>query len=429
MWVDRQKVGAMNEVKPPSVTVIGGGIVGTVCANYLRRDGFAVTLIDRNGGEPKEMASFGNTGGISPASVVPIAMPGMFKDVPKWIVDPLGPLHLRLSHLPACLPWLYRFFRESSLERVEAISKALASLNKSTFEAYEPLLDEAGLKSLFRRTGQLFVYRSERSFREDRLALNLRAATGLPTEELGSDEIRQLEPALSPEFRKAQFIPYNGHCVDPYGLVEGLTRHFVRRGGTVLREDVVAFDVGPEGPRAIRTASGKSIAVDAVLIAAGAWSNTLIRQLGHRVPLETHRGYHVTLPNPSAAPRIMILSVEDKIAATPMAMGLRIAGTVELAGLKAAPNFERARRLLALGKRVFPGLNTSGYTQWMGHRPCLPDSLPILGRSPNHRNVFFAFGHGHQGLLGASRTGQVLAEIINGREPSFDLAPFKVDRF
>jgi D-amino-acid dehydrogenase len=164
-------------------------------------------------------------------------------------------------------------------------------------------------------------------------------------------------------------------------------------------------------------------------VAAGVWSKPLVRQLGYNVPLETQRGYHVTLPNPEVAPRRMVLSLDDKVAITPMRMGLRIAGTVELAGLSAPPNYERARNLLEIGSRIFPGLKSAGYTQWMGHRPCTPDSLPVLGRSPKQRNVFFAFGHGHQGLLAASKTGQVIAEIIGDRPASIDLRPFSVERF
>ncbi len=419
----------MNGAKRGGVTVIGGGIIGTVCANYLQREGHTVTLIDRNGGDPDEMCSFGNTGGVSPASVVPIATPGMIKDVVKWLMDPLGPLHIRWSYLPACLPWLIRFLRQSSPERVRAISKALASLNRETFEAYDPLLKEAGLQHLFKRTGQLFVYRSEDGPEHDRFAIDLKRQVGLPIEILGAEEIREIEPAISPEFRKAHFIPGHGHCTNPYGLVKGLADHFVRRGGTLLRETVTGWDIGPEGPRGLRTASGRSIEVDKVVIAAGAWSNALIEPLGHRVPLESHRGYHVTLSDPGVAPRIMTLSADDKIALTPMDMGLRLAGNVELAGLDAAPNFERARKLLRIGERVFPGLKTAKFTEWMGHRPCLPDSLPVIGRSPKHANVFLAFGHGHQGLIGASKTGQVLAEIIAGRPASIDLRPFRVDRF
>jgi len=416
----------MAETQPRRVAVIGAGIVGTVTASYLLRDGHQVTLIDRVG--PGEMTSFGNTGGISPASVVPVAMPGMLKDVPRWLADPLGPLHVRWRHLPACLPWLIKFLRAGRPERVREIAAALTALNRPTFEAYEPLLKDAGLQRLFHRTGQLFVYRSQQALEHDRFAIELKRSTGLRVDILNADEIRQLEPSLSADFTHAHFIPDHGHCKNPGGLVQGLARHFVERGGILLREEVRAIELGADGARRLLTDSDAH-EPDCVVIACGIWSTRFARQLGHKVPLESHRGYHVTLPDPKAAPRIMVLSSEDKIAITPMEMGLRIGGTVELAGLDAPPDYARARGLLRLAQRAIPGLNGEGYTQWMGHRPCLPDSLPVLGPSPRARNVHFAFGHGHQGLLGASKTGQVIAELIGNRPPSIDLAPFRVDRF
>jgi D-amino-acid dehydrogenase len=416
----------MKSAQKQHVTVVGAGIVGTVCACYLRRDGHTVTLIDQN--EPGEMTSFGNTGGISPASVVPIAMPGMLKDVPKWLLDPSGPLHIKWSYLPHCLPWLVKFMRAGSRKRIEGISKALTALNMPTFDAYSPLLKDAGLEHLFHRTGQLFVYRSQAAYEKDRLSIDLKRAAGVRIDILDADEIRQLEPNIAHDFVKAHFIDSHGHCKDPGGLVKGLATHFVRNGGRFVKEKVTAIDPAhPEGA-VVRTEQGQHTS-DAIVLAAGIWSKPFIEQLGYSVPLETQRGYHVTLPSLEHGPRRMVLSIDDKVAMTPMAMGLRIAGTVELAGLDAPPNYARANKLLEIGRSVFPKIKVENGSRWMGHRPCTPDSLPVLGRSPRHGNVFFAFGHGHQGLLAASKTGQVIAEAVSGSTPSIDLAPFSIERF
>jgi D-amino-acid dehydrogenase len=416
----------MSSPQKQHVIVVGAGIVGTVCACYLRRHGHTVTLIDQN--EPGEMTSFGNTGGISPASVVPIAMPGMLKDVPKWLLDPYGPLYIKWTYLPQCLPWLIKFMRAGSRRRIGDISKALTALNMPTFDAYSPLLKDAGLEHLFHRTGQLFVYRSEASYEKDRLSIDLKRAAGVRVDILGGDEIRQLEPNIAPGFVKAHFIDTHGHCKDPGGLVKGLAAHFVRSGGRFLKEKVTALDPSDGQGAVVRTEQGQHKA-DAIVLAAGMWSKPFIDQLGYKVPLETHRGYHVTLPNLENGPRRMVLSIDDKVAMTPMIMGLRIAGTVELAGMDAPPNYARARKLLEVGRSIFPNIEVEKGTQWMGHRPCTPDSLPVLGRSPRHENVFFAFGHGHQGLLAASKTGQVIAEAVSGSTPSIDLAPFSIERF
>ncbi|MHB1216675.1 MAG: NAD(P)/FAD-dependent oxidoreductase [Alphaproteobacteria bacterium] len=409
-----------------NVTVIGAGIVGTATANYLLREGHKVTLIERD--EPGKATSFGNLGGISPGSVVPVATPGMLKQIPKWLLDPEGPLFVRWYYLPQVMPWLVKFLLAGRRDRVYGISKALSSLNGPTFEAYQPLLKAAGAEHLFHRTGQLFLYQSKESQEKDALGIELRKMTGQRCDILNKDEIRQLEPALAPVFESAILMPDHGHCKNPFGLVQALAQSFTRGGGIYLNREVRGFEMGPNGPVKLHTSQG-DLPVEDIVIAGGAWSNVLTKQLGHDVPLESHRGYHVTVEDPGFVPRIMCFPVERKFAITPMEMGLRIGGTVELAGLDAEPNYERARVLLKMGKRFIPGLKTDKFTEWMGHRPCHPDSLPVIGGSPKWKNVFFAFGHGHQGLLGASQTGKVLSELLSGKPLSMDLTPFRVDRF
>jgi len=411
---------------PKHIVVVGAGVVGTATACYLQRDGHKVTIVDRD--EPGMQTSFGNLGGISPGSVVPVATPGMLKDIPKWLLDPEQPLFIRWSYFPRVVPWLIKFLRAGQVDRVREISRALSALNGPTFEAYAPLLKDAGAEHLFHRTGQLFLYQSRLGIEKDALGVELRKASGVRVDVVGKDEIRQLEPALAPIFESGFFMPDHGHCKNPFGLVQALARAFTRNGGTLVRANVRGFEMGPDGPRKVLT-DGAAIEADAVVVAAGVWSNELTKQLGHVVPLESHRGYHVTFEDPGAIPRIMCFPVDYKFAITPMEMGLRVGGTVELAGTDAPPNYERARVLTRIAKRVIPGLKTEKYTEWMGHRPCHPDSLPVIGPSPRWKNVYFAFGHGHQGLLGASQTGKVIAEVIGGRAPSMPLSPFRVDRF
>ena len=408
------------------VAVIGAGIVGTVCACYLRRENRDVTLLDRAG--PGEATSFGNAGGICPSSVMPVATPGMLKQIPKWLFDPASPLHLRWSYLPRVLPWLIRFVRAGAESKVRRISAALAALNSETFQAYGPLLEEARLQHLFRRDGLLFVYHAQKGLDDDALGIELRRSLGFEMRILGANEIRQLEPALAPIFECGVFIPHDGLCTNPFGLVQGLAEHFRNSGGTLLRREVRGFEMGPTGPRRILTDCGDLVA-DRVVIAAGIHSTAFTRQLGYSVPLESQRGYHVTLPDPGVMPQRMVLPADYKFAITPMDMGLRFAGTVELAGIEAPPNYERARMLLRIGRRVLPDLRAETHSEWMGHRPCTPDSLPVLGAAPRHANVYFAFGHGHEGLIGASKTGQLITDIIGGRPPSIDLTPFRIDRF
>src|SRR5262249_21393880 len=278
---------------------------------------------------------------------------------------------------------------------------------------------------LFHQTGQLFVYRTREGLEHDRFGIDLKRATGLRVDILDAEEIRQLEPALAPIFAAAHFVPDHGPCKNPLGLAQWLAENSVRRGGALLRDEVLGFEMGPTGPRVLQMRGGRR-QIDLTVIAAGVWSLALTKQLGYDVPLQTQRGYHVTLPDPGVMPRIMVLPMDYKCAITPMEMGLRLAGTVELAGVDAPPNYARARNLLRIGREIFPSLNPEGYTQWMGNRPCFPDSLPVLGAVPGMPKVYVAFGHGHQGLLGASQTGKATAELIGGRPLSMDLAPFRI---
>ena len=409
-----------------SITVIGAGIVGICCACYLQRSGFRVTLIDRE--EPAMQTSFGNAGGISPGSVAPIGMPGMWQQIPGWLIDDQGPLFIKARHFPKALPWLMRFIHQSRRSRVLEISKALTALNGPTFKAYQPLLEDAGITSLFHQTGQLFVYHTRQSMEKDTLTRELSSAAGTRVEHLDSKAIQDIEPALAPVFEAGYLMPDNGHCKNPLGLAQALAKMFVNKGGQLLTTEVRDFVFDAGGISGLLTTNGQ-LPAKKVVISSGIWSRELCLKLGWRVPLESHRGYHATLEDPGVSVEHMCFPVDYKFAVTPMSMGLRVAGTVELAGLDEPPNYNRARKLVEVSQKLFPGLRSEKYTQWMGHRPCLPDSLPIIGASPNQPGVYFAFGHGHQGLVGASQTAKAIDELIRGAEVSMALKPFSIDRF
>ena len=408
------------------ITVIGAGIVGICCACYLQRSGFEVTLVDRE--EPAMQTSFGNAGGISPGSVTPLGMPGIWKQIPRWLLDDNAPLVIKGHYLPKALPWLTRFALQSRTSRVRQISKALVAVNGPTFDAYQPLLEEATLTQLFHRSGQLFLYRNRQDMEKDTLTHELRSESGASIEFLNSDEIREIEPAITPIFEAGYLMPDNGHCKDPFGLASGLVKMFVTKGGRLVKVDVLDFSFDADGVSGILT-SGAVINTRKVVIAAGIWSKTLCERLGIAIPLVSHRGYHATIQNSNISLRHMCFPVDYKFAITPMTMGLRIAGTVEFAGLSDPPNYARVDKMVNSCHAILEGLNSEQHTQWMGHRPCLPDSLPIIGESQKHPNIFLAFGHGHQGLVGASQTGKVISEIARRATPSMQLAPYSIDRF
>jgi D-amino-acid dehydrogenase len=374
------------------------------------------------------MTSYGNAGGIQNLATTPIGMPGMLPDLPQWLMDPLGPLHIQPRYLPRALPWLLRFARETTERRVRQNAKALNALNRNSVADTVALARWAGVEHLIELSGQLYLFRSRADYERDRLGKELRDATGQPYEVIGNNAIRDMEPDLAPIYEVALHVPGDGFCRDPYRLTTSLAEATTREGAEFLRAEVTGFENSNGAIAAVRTDRGRR-GVSAVVVAAGAWSKPLARLLGHDVPLESQRGYHVTISNPGPTAHHMCLLQDRKLAITPMAMGLRIAGTVEFAGLDAPPNRKRVEALLRLIRDVIPGVNTDGYSEWMGHRPALPDSLPAIGRSPVVPNAFFAFGHGFFGLIGAATTGQIVADLVTGRTPALGLLPYRIDRF
>ncbi len=409
----------------PDVLVIGAGIVGLGCAFHLRRYGRAVAVVDRDPDGDK--ASFGNAGGIGITEVVPAAVPGVFWRIPGWLLDPLGPLALRPSHAPRLIPWLWRFSRSAAPREVRRISAALAALNLRVYNDLVPMLAATGLASELLRKGALSVYETEAGFRRDAAEWALKRSLGIETEEMSGDEARQMEPALGPIVARAIFTPQWGHVTDPRRIVDGLRTWLRSNGVDFVRAEATA--VASEGTPSATLADGRSLSAKRIVVAAGVWSGALAHGMGDRVLLESERGYNTTLAKPGVVLEREVIFAERKFTATPLACGLRIGGAAEFAGLTAAANYRRSRALVTLARRYLPDLKTEGGTEWMGHRPATPDSLPVIGPSPRHPHVLYAFGHGHVGLTQSATTGRLIADLVGGRTPVVDLTPYSIARF
>ena len=412
--------------EPKHVIVIGAGIIGVCAGLSLLREGYRVTVVDRQG--PGEGTSFGNGSVISPDAVVPVATPGIFWRVPGMLLDPAGPLRIRWGYLPRLTPWLLRFLAASGPKRVEKISIALADLHKGAVEAYGPLTELAGAEDMVRKTGWVCVYESEAEFRAAQPALEIERRRGLAMQVLGGEELRQLEPSLAPIFPRAVFYPDTAYTVNNFRLVQVLAEALQRHGGRIVQYEVRGFEFGEAGVRAVATGQGAE-PCDAVVVAAGAWSKALAAQLGSHPPLDTERGYHLTVGEPGVVPRLPVYSTTRAFVCTPLETGLRIAGTVELGGLEAPPDWRRADLLMTHARRWLPGLQDKEVSRWMGFRPSMPDSVPVISGSPVHRNAYFAFGHGHCGLGLGARTGALVADLVAGRPSAIDMAPYRIDRF
>lgn len=407
-----------------NVVVIGAGIVGLCAAWHLVKRGARVTLIDRQG--PGLGCSYGNSASLSSGSVAPLAMPGVLKSAPRMLLDPASPLRVAPGYWLKAAPWLARFVAASRPARVEEISNALAALLRPSIEHHARVLREIEAMELLRRDGQLVLYRSKEHLAKDDAVWDLRRRHGHEVQVIDRAGILALEPAIGPAYTVGVYLPDQAMVADPYRYCEELARALVQRGADIVRDEVRAIDVAPLGVRL----SQSSLPADRVLVAAGAWSARLLEPLGHRIPLESQRGYHITLKDAGVEIRRPVVPADRKVFITSQESGLRVGGTVEFAGLDAPPNPARAELLLDDLTAVFPQARITGpRSDWMGHRPCLPDSLPVIGESPSHRGLWLAFGHGHLGLTGAAVTGDALARAMHGESPGVDLAPFSAARF
>lgn len=409
------------------IVVLGTGIVGVCTAAWLQRDGHGITFVAPV--PPGEACSFGNAGSLSPTACLPVGMPGMWKQVPRWLRDPDGPLCIPASYLPRVLPWLLRFLRSSSRAEVARIAAAMRGLLAPIFDCYGPLLAHARAEHLVRRSGCLYVYSSRQAAARWQWGMELRRSLGAELRDIREPELAAIEPDLRGRFRFGILAPENGSTSDPCALVKVLHGQCLLDGAQSLADEVSGFVRQGGRVSAVRLRSGATVECDGVVVAAGAWSSGLTRELGLRLPLESQRGYHVTVQSSNLALRHTVMAPEYNLMANPMAMGLRLAGSVEFGGLRRPPDFRRADVLLAKGREMFPHLDASRNTQWMGHRPCLPDSLPVIGRVPRIDNAWLAFGHGHVGMCGAASTGREVAHLVAGRTPQVDLAPFRAERF
>ena len=413
----------------PHATVIGAGIIGMSAAAFLQRAGHDVTVIDRV--PPGEGCSFGNAGGLAFAEITPTIHPKVLLKIPGWLMNPLGPLTIRWSYLPKALPWFLAAGRNAMPDRVRAITAARADLALRCVADFETLLREQAAADLIRYQDSLRVYDDERQFAAEAGERAAKAAFGYEMKRISGDEAREIEPALGKTVVCAAFHGGWYFVTNPERVVKTIAADVIRNGGTIEADDVVQLDVSGNIVTHVRLKGSGLRPVDKLVICAGAWSHQLAAQLGEKVLLEAERGYHMVLPNSGVSLSRTITYARTPGAATPMEMGLRLAGTDEFAGLEAAPNYARSDALWHNFKRVLPGLRDpdAAATRWMGRRPGTPDSLPVIGPSKTTRNVWYGFGHGHMGLTWGPTTGRLIAEAMTGARSNIDLAPFRVDRF
>jgi len=409
-----------------NIAIVGAGIVGICSAAYLAEAGYSVTVYDRSG--VCEETSSGNASAFAFSDVLPLAHKGMMKNLPRWLADPLGPLSIPPSYLPKLAPWLWRFWRAGAPRHYEASLAAQAGMMKLAEPEWMGLLDRSGTKDMLREDGSLEFYESEAEFLAALPGWNARARFGIPFHHVEGEEMAALQPGLSKQFVKATFVPGWKTSIDPKLLGKAVWAYAEKLGARFERRAVAAIESSGDSVR-LRFADSGTDTPGRLLVAAGAWSHRLAAQLGDRIPLETERGYNTTLPVDAFDVKRQLIFGGHGFVITPLSTGLRVGGAVELGGLDLPPNYARSKAMLEKARRFLPGLNAHGGREWMGYRPSLPDSLPVIGSSRASGRVLYAFGHGHLGKTQAAGTARLIRDLVSGDMPAIDLAPYSPQRF
>ncbi|MGB3539390.1 MAG: FAD-dependent oxidoreductase [Mesorhizobium sp.] len=410
--------------KTVEVAIVGAGVVGLATALRLAGEGREVLLIDPN--EPGSGASYGNAGTVAEYACVPVGTPAVLRSLPKLLFDRDSPFALRWSALAQLAPWLARFARQSLPAAARANAVALAGLLADALPAWEEMAVEADAVDLLRRNGCLYLCRRESDFAGLEWSRALRSELGAHQEVLTPDAVAKLEPNLPPVEGKGLYFPDSLNLTDPKAMMAKLLKAAVARGASVLKATVTGLQAAPGGVRL--EGPGCSVVAGKVVIAAGAFSRPLAAMAGDRIPLETERGYHLEFATDAPLLGRPVCPVDLGFYMTPMAGRLRVAGTVEL-GKRDAPVNPRRHALLDRGVRqFFPALGQPT-SQWLGFRPSLPDSRPVIGPASNNPNVIYAFGHGHIGLTLSAVTARNVAGLITGRRNSQAMEAFSASRF
>lgn len=407
------------------VVVIGAGAVGASCTFYLQQSGFDVHIVDRE--TPGQGASFGNACTLANYACLPINHPKLPQRVPGMLFQPEAPLSLDLGYVLAHLPWMWQFLRACAPARVAHTIQALAQLLKLSFPATQDLMRHTQTQDILRDRAACYLYGSAKSYQQAQADLLRRQAHGVALEHLSHADCLALEPALNPERVHAGVQFTGSHFVyDPSQWVQRVVAAVTAAGATFTQQSVTHLS-DANGQLQVHCDTDVLLC-DQVVVAAGAFSRRVLGAFVEPIPLDTERGYHVMFPRAEGLLSRPVGVDDYGFYLTPMAQGLRVAGTVEIAGLDKPESPSRLQQMARSAKQVLPDLQEAGST-WLGFRPTLPDALPVLGRSQRQPKVLYAFGHQHIGLTLAAVTGQMTAAVAEGAEPPCDISAFRSTRF
>ena len=408
-----------------SVGVIGAGIQGVCISLYLTGKGFKVTLIDRD--EPgKDSASYGNAGHFSPYAAVPINRPDILADIPSMLFSSTGPLALKWNYIPKMIPWFLKFIKNCSQKNMMHTAKYMHQILNLALPAYDELFKDIDVSGLVECKGIMYFW-TNKDLKSRELENNIRNELGVKQQLLTPHEIHDLEPHIKKIYHGGVLYPNARHARNPRKILLKLFDLFIKRGGHFERQNVQTISFSSDNKPVIKT-DLNFYTFEKAVVACGAFSKKLTDQVDEKIPLDTERGYHVHFKGHDHLLSRPVIFLNRGFGITPMEQGLRVVGTVEFGGLDNPPSKKRIQNLVNSAKYLFPELGKHE-DEWLGFRPSLPDYLPVIGPSKNHKNLFYSFGHHHLGWTLGAISGKIISSMIAGENTNLDLSAYNSTRF
>ena len=411
----------MNKLK---VGIVGAGIQGISNALFLQKKGFDETIFDReNPGSP--VASYGNAGHFSPYASLSLNRTDILLDVPAMLMSSTGPLALKWNYVPKMIPWFMKFILNTTKNKMMHTAKNMHQILDLALPAYDELFDEVDIEGLVENKGILYIW-NDQDLKSRELEINVRKELGVQQQLVNKKEIHDLEPNIKPFYHAGVYYPYARHARNPKKILLKFFDLFLKKGGQFKKTEVKSIDFQDEQP--ILKTDTDQFLFDKLVIACGAFSKKLTDNLDEKIPLDTERGYHVHFKDCDHLLQRPVIFSNRGFGITPMEQGLRVVGTVEFGGLKNPLSKSRIKNLINNAKYMLGDL-PDHEDEWLGFRPTLPDFLPVMGPSKNHKNVFYCFGHHHLGWTLGPISGKIVSGMIAKENTNLNLAPYSSTRF
>ena len=406
------------------VGIVGAGIQGISNALFLQKKGFEVTIFDKDQpGSPA--ASYGNAGHFSPYASLSLNRTDLLTDVPSMLLSTTGPLALKWNYVPKMIPWFIKFILNTSKNKMMHTARNMHQILNLALPAYDELFEEIDLEGLVENKGILYIWNSK-DLKSRELEINVRKELGVEQQLVNKHEIHDLEPSLKPFYHAGVYYPYARHARNPKKILLKFFNLFLKKGGKFNKINIKNINFKEDKP--ILVSENQNYLFDKVVIACGAFSRKLTDKLNEKIPLDTERGYHVHFKGCDHLLSRPVIFSNRGFGITPMEQGLRVVGTVEFGGLDNPASKSRIKNLINNAKYMLGDL-PDHEDEWLGFRPTLPDFLPVMGPSKNHKNVFYCFGHHHLGWTLGPISGKIVSGMIAKENTNLNLDPYSSLRF